>query len=40
MAKLTDTQLIVLSKAAQREGGAAEVPGRMNHAYPVDAHTH
>jgi hypothetical protein len=30
MAKLTDTQLIVLSKAAQREGGAAEVPGRMN----------
>ena len=32
MAKLTDTQLIVLSKAAQREDGAAEVPDRMNKA--------
>jgi hypothetical protein len=26
MAKLTDTQLIVLSKAARREDGAAGVP--------------
>ena len=30
MAKLTDTQLIVLSKAARREDGAAGVPDRMN----------
>jgi hypothetical protein len=30
MAKLTNTQLIVLSKADQREDGAAEVPVRMN----------
>ena len=29
MAKLTDTQLIVLSKAAQRDDGAAVVPDRM-----------
>jgi hypothetical protein len=32
MAKLTDTQLIVLSKAARREDGAAGVPDRMNKA--------
>ena len=32
MAKLTDTQLIVLSKAAQREDGAACVPDRVNKA--------
>ena len=32
MAKLTDTQLIVLSKAAQRGDGAAGVPNRMNKA--------
>ena len=32
MAKLTDTQLIVLSKAARREDGAASVPERMNKA--------
>jgi DNA-binding MarR family transcriptional regulator len=32
MAKLTDAQLIVLSKAAQREDGAAHVPDRMNKA--------
>jgi hypothetical protein len=32
MAKLTDTQLIILSKAARREDGAAEVPERMNKA--------
>jgi hypothetical protein len=32
MAKLTDTQLIVLSKADQREDGAASVPDRMNKA--------
>jgi hypothetical protein len=32
MAKLTDTQLIVLSKAARREDGAADVPERMNKA--------
>ncbi len=32
MAKLTNTQLIVLSKAAQREDGAAGVPDRMNKA--------
>ena len=30
MTKLTDTQLIVLSKAVQREDGAAEIPVRMN----------
>lgn len=30
MPKLTDTQLIVLSKAAQRDDGAASVPERMN----------
>ena len=30
MAKLTDTQLIVLSKSARREDGAAGVPDRMN----------
>ena len=29
MAKLTNTQLIVLSKAAQRDDGAAVVPERM-----------
>jgi Protein of unknown function (DUF3489) len=32
MAKLTDTQLIVLSKSAQRADGAAGVPHRMNKA--------
>lgn len=32
MAKLTDTQLIVLSKAAQRGDGAADLPDRMNKA--------
>jgi hypothetical protein len=32
MAKLTDTQLMVLSKASQREDGAAVVPDRMNKA--------
>jgi hypothetical protein len=32
MAKLTDTQLIILSKSARREDGAAEVPERMNKA--------
>src|SRR3984893_18524992 len=32
MAKLTDTQLIVLSKVARREDGAADVPERMNKA--------
>ena len=32
MAKLTDTQLIILSKAARREDWAAEVPERMNKA--------
>src|ERR1035437_8378833 len=32
MAKLTDTQLIVLSKAARRDDGAAVVPERMNRA--------
>jgi hypothetical protein len=32
MAKLTDTQLIVLSKAAQREDGSAEVLARINKA--------
>ena len=32
MPKLTDTQLIVLSKAAQREEGAAVVPDRINRA--------
>lgn len=39
MAKLTDAQLIVLSKAAQREDGAASVPERLNRgaAAKVDA---
>ena len=32
MAKLTDTQLIVLSKAASREDGIAIVPTKMNKA--------
>jgi hypothetical protein len=32
MAKLTDTQLIVLSKAARREDEATDVPERMNKA--------
>jgi hypothetical protein len=32
MAKLTDTQRIVLSKASQRDDGAAVVPDRMNKA--------
>jgi hypothetical protein len=32
MAKLTDTQLIVLSKAAARKGGLATVPNKMNKA--------
>jgi hypothetical protein len=32
MAKLTDTQLIVLSNAAQRDDGAASLPDRMNKA--------
>ena len=32
MPKLTDTQLIVLSKAAQRDDGAASVPERVNSA--------
>jgi Protein of unknown function (DUF3489) len=32
MAKLTDTQLIILSKAARREDGAADVSDRMNKA--------
>ena len=32
MTKLTDTQLIVLSKAAARDDGAAVVPERMNKA--------
>jgi hypothetical protein len=35
MAKLTDTQRIILSKAARREDGAAEVPERMNKATAV-----
>jgi hypothetical protein len=35
MAKLTDTQLIILSKAARREDGAADVPERMNKATAV-----
>ena len=32
MAKLTDTQLIVLSKAAARDDGIAVVPNKMNKA--------
>ena len=32
MAKFTDTQLIVLSKAAEREDGAARIPDRLNRA--------
>ena len=32
MAKLTDAQLIVLSKAAEREDGAAALPDRINKA--------
>ena len=32
MARLTDTQLIVLSKAAAREDGLASVPNEMNKA--------
>jgi hypothetical protein len=32
MTKLTDTQLIVLSKAAARDGGLATVPNKMNKA--------
>jgi hypothetical protein len=32
MAKLTDTQRLVLSKAAEREDGAAAVPDRINKA--------
>ena len=32
MAKLTDTQLIILSKAAEREDGAAALPDRLNKA--------
>ena len=32
MAKLTDTQLIVLSKAASRDDGLAIVPAKMNKA--------
>jgi hypothetical protein len=32
MAKLTDTQLIVLSTAAARDDGAGGVPDRMNRA--------
>ena len=32
MPKLTDTQLIVLSKAAQRDDGAASLPERVNSA--------
>jgi hypothetical protein len=32
MTKLTDTQLIVLSKAAQRDDGAANVPEKINRA--------
>ena len=32
MAKLTDCQLIILSKAAERDDGAAGVPDRMNKA--------
>jgi hypothetical protein len=32
MTKLTYTQLIVLSKAAAREGGLATVPNKMNKA--------
>jgi hypothetical protein len=32
MAKLTDTQLIVLSKAAARDDGIAVVPAKMNKA--------
>jgi hypothetical protein len=32
MAKLSDTQLMVLSKATQRDDGAAVVPARMNRA--------
>ena len=35
MVKLTDTQLIVLSKAAAREDGAAVVPLKMNKATAV-----
>ena len=35
MVKLTDSQLIVLSKAAAREDGAAVVPLRMNKAATV-----
>ena len=32
MAKLTDTQLIVLSKAAARDDGIASIPGGLNKA--------
>ena len=32
MAKLTDTQLVVLSKASERDDGAARIPERMNRA--------
>jgi hypothetical protein len=32
MAKLTDTQLIVLSKAAARDDGIASIPARLNKA--------
>ena len=35
MTKLTDTQLMVLSKAAAREDGAAVVPPRINKAAVV-----
>lgn len=35
MAKLTDTQLIVLSRAAARDDGAAEIPGKMLRAAKV-----
>ncbi len=35
MAKLTDAQLIVLSKAAEREDGAAVLPDRINKAAPA-----
>jgi len=32
MAKLTDSQLVILSKAAQRDGGAAVIPSTFNRA--------
>ena len=39
MAKLTDTQLILLSTAAQRDDGAAVLPERMNRGSAIRAAT-